>query len=250
MTAPLRVTCPTVGDTPPAHQLRVWATDDRHVVLRFPPDALAGPAHTKASVVARLAAAVPECRVFDSGGDRTHEWVTVLRVIPTAVVTANAAGFLAAARLFRRTAVSLAHRLAERAGARPAHVLDAVLAGHREVELGDGWESGHHGLGTRFENRVTGQVVDVRLNFGAEFGVLDPYFFALFLKTTPGLNPLGRLLRDDFHDAARVLDILAADGHLTWVEGPLGCGWVCREPEPAPDPSSPCQAPPGYWDES
>lgn len=77
MAAPLRVTCPTAGDLPPAHQLRVWATADRPVVLRFPPAALATDA--KASVVARLAAALPGFRVSDGGGDRTHELVTVAR---------------------------------------------------------------------------------------------------------------------------------------------------------------------------
>jgi hypothetical protein len=100
MTTTLWVACPTAHDIPPAHQLRVWATDDRHVVLRFPAHALAGPTHTKASVVAGLAA-LPECNVFDSGGDRTHEWVTVLRVIPPEEVAANAAGFFAAMWLFR-----------------------------------------------------------------------------------------------------------------------------------------------------
>jgi hypothetical protein len=77
--------------------------------------------------------------------------------------------------------------------------------------------------------------------------VLDPYFFARFVKTTPGLEGLGKLLRHDFHDPARVIDLLAP-GHLTLVEGPFGRGWVCREVERLPDPSSPCQATPGYWE--
>ena len=245
MTAPLRVNCPTAGDTPPAHQLRVWATDDRHVVLQFPPAALAGP-DAKASVVTQLAGALPECRVFDSGRDREHEWVTVLRVIPTAVVAANAAGFFAAMRLFRQTASSLAHALAARLGVSPADLLDRVTADAAACELEGGWMSRPHGLECRFENRVTGQEVEVCLTFGAEFGVLDPYFFARFVKTTPSLERLGALLRHDFHDAARVIDILAAGGHLSSVEGPVGAGWVCRDVE-NPDPSSPCQAPPGWW---
>ncbi|MFO0798297.1 MAG: hypothetical protein U0804_12540 [Gemmataceae bacterium] len=192
---------------------------------------------------------MPECSVFDSGGDQTHEWVTVKRVIPTEVMAANAAEFLAAMRLFRRTATALAYQLAERAGVRPAQLLEAVLAGHRDVDLGNGWHAGHHGLGCRFENSVTGQVVDVRLEHGAEFGALDPFYIALFLKTTPGLEPLGRLLRDDYHDGRRVLDYFRAGGQLVRVEGQYGSGWVVREVDPPPEPSSPCQAPPGWWGE-
>jgi hypothetical protein len=79
MTAPLRVTCPTAGDIPPAYQLRAWATDDRHVVLRLPNGSLAEPTHTKETIVARLAAALPDFRVSDGGGDHLHELVTVAR---------------------------------------------------------------------------------------------------------------------------------------------------------------------------
>jgi hypothetical protein len=227
MTTPLRVTCPTLTDIPPAHQLRVWATDEQHVVLQFPPDALTP--DTKASVVARLATALPECSVFDSGRD----WVTVMRVIPAELVAANAAGFLAAMRRFRETAADLARRLADRLGASPADLLDRVTAHDDAVcDLDRGWVSRPHGLECQFQNKLTGQEVEVRLAFGAEFGVLDPYFFVRFVKTTPGLEPLGALLRHAFHDAARVIDLLAARGHLTKVEGPFGSGWVCPAAQP------------------
>lgn len=81
MTTLLRVICPTARDIPPAYQLRAWAADDRLVVLRLPPDALAGAARTKGAVVARLAAALPDFRVSDGGSDRTHELVTVTRPV-------------------------------------------------------------------------------------------------------------------------------------------------------------------------
>ncbi|HYH68452.1 MAG TPA: hypothetical protein VD866_27410 [Urbifossiella sp.] len=245
MTTPLRVACPTLTDIPPAHQLGVWATDDRYVVLQFPPDAFTTDA--KASVIARLGAALPEFRVFDSGRD----WVTVMRVIPAESVVANAASFLAAMRLFRETATALAHRLADRLGVCPSDLLDRVTAHDNAVcDLNGEWSSRPHGMECRFENTMTGQEVEVCLTFSAEFGVLDPYFFARFVKTTPGLERLGALLRHDFHDAARVIDLLAAGGHLTMVEGPFGKGWVWHEPERLTAPSAPCQAPPGWWGES
>lgn len=78
MSPPLRVTCPTARDIPPVHQFRAWVTADRCVVLQLPPAALAGRGG-KASVVARLSAALPGFRVADGGDDRTHELVTVAR---------------------------------------------------------------------------------------------------------------------------------------------------------------------------
>ena len=224
MTTPLRVTCRTVTDIPPAHQLRIWATEDRHVVLQFPPDALTD--EPKASVITRLAAALPDCRVFDSGRD----WVTVMRVIPAEVVRSNAAGFLAAMRLFRRTATDLAHRLADRLGVSPADRLDRLTADDAVCKLA-GWSYEPHGMECRFEH-TTGQEVEVCLSFGAEFGVLDPFYFARFVKTTGGLEHLGALLRHDFHDAALVIDLLAGRGHLTRVEGLFGSGWVRRDDSP------------------
>lgn len=86
MCTPLRVTCPSAADVPPAYQLRAWAAAGRPVVLRLPPAALATPG-AKAAVVARLAAAMPGFRVADGGGDRTHELVTV---VPPADVPAFA----------------------------------------------------------------------------------------------------------------------------------------------------------------
>jgi hypothetical protein len=63
-------------------------------------------------------------------------------------------------------------------------------------------------------------VVDVRLCFGRQFGVLDPYFLAHFIRTTPAHREAAGLLANDFHDPCRVLEVLRARGHLRLVEGP------------------------------
>jgi hypothetical protein len=56
MSEPLWVDCPSAADIPPPERLRAWATDERHVVLRFPPQNLTAP---KASLVESPAAALP-----------------------------------------------------------------------------------------------------------------------------------------------------------------------------------------------
>jgi hypothetical protein len=253
MTEPLWLDCPSATDCPTAERLEELATDEQHVVLRFPADEFGPPRRlAKAALIARLASALPECSVFDSGQSSGAERITVMKVIRSEVVRANEAEFVRALRLFRRTASELADRLAQRLGVTPdclaecrqgrgregwydrvRGLLGLTLRGNR---LDREWTYGFHGLECRFENRATGQVVEVRLGFGSEFGVLDPYFFARFLKSTPELSHLARLIRDDYHDAARVLDVLREAGHLRVVEGPFRGGLVVRD-EGAPEPT-------------
>jgi hypothetical protein len=217
-------------------------TDEHHVVLRFP--VAPRPAVTP-SLVERLASALPEFSVFESGGSHDTDCITVKKVIAAEDVQANEAQFVAALRLFRQTASALASRLARRLGVPADRLLDLGrgnartgwadrlrgLLGRRlrGRRLDGGWSYCFHGGACHFEDRATGQVVEVRLTFGAEFGVLDPYFFALFVKSTPALAHLAPLLRDEFHDAARVLKLLHRAGHLRVVEGRFGSGLAVRE---------------------
>src|SRR5262245_35372717 len=144
MTQPLRVDCPSAADTPDVERLRGWATDEQHVVLQFPPAALADAA--KKALIRNLGAALPECRVFDSGGSQNSEWVTVMRVVRTEDVSAHLEGFVAALRVFRQTATTLAHRLAERLQVSPDQLLDHVWRDDDSVApLEDGWVWQPHG---------------------------------------------------------------------------------------------------------
>jgi hypothetical protein len=244
MTTPLWVDCPSADAAPPVEQLRNWVTDDQHVVLRFPSGVPTGgrPAD-KSALVARLADALPDCGVFDGGERDGVESVTILRVLSAADVRANAPALLGALRAYRDTATALARRLAERLGVEPDRLLRAGReAGAWRGQLDADWGWSFHGAECRFENAKTGQDVEVRLGFGSEFGALDPFFFARFVHTTPGLRDLARLLRDNFHGAARVLDVLDSDGHLRTVEGGTGPGRVVRNPDDEWDGGQPADA--------
>ena len=81
--------------------------------------------------------------------------------------------------------------------------------------LDDSWEYWFHGYECQFRNVLTEQVVDVRLkNYGNKRAILDPYFLAVFVRTTPEEAKVSELLRDEFHDTARVLEILFKKGYL------------------------------------
>lgn len=96
-----------------------------------------------------------------------------------------AALILDAARDFRRTAGDLASRLA---GVLQVPARDLVEHRYRKPEgtLDDEWAYGFHGLQCRFDHLASGQVVQVEIAFGDEFGVLDAWFLALFINSTPG----------------------------------------------------------------
>jgi hypothetical protein len=206
-----------MASVPPAADLERLAVAGRHVVLQFPPHCEGD----KPSVVGRLRQGLPGHSVFDSGpGPGGTTCVTVLKVLDERVVLENLPLFLAAIRDFSDTADRLCRGLAGAQGVRP----EELLARRGEVEQGrrlDGWDHRFHGLECCFTNRRTGQVVDVRLCFGDEFGVLDPYFLAHFIRTTPAHRQAAVLLGDDFHDPCRVLKVLQARGHLRTHES--GC---------------------------
>lgn len=161
------------------------ARSGRHVVLQFP----AKKHLDKTPLIRRLAAALPEFSVFDSGGNKGTDWVTVMPVVEKAVVLAHAQQIQEAVEAYIRACAKM-------------------LVEHREGMLSAEWSSDTHGGHRRFENSVTGQVIEAPLGGPPDPAKVDPFFFALFVKSTPDFETVAGLLSHDFHDAARMLDIL------------------------------------------
>lgn len=212
--SPLRLPCPHPDAVPPTTELAGMAVVGCHVVLQFP----RGPGLDKQPLIERLAAQLPGHRVFDSGpGPGGTDCVTVYRVLDESAVLAHMPLFLAAIRDFSDMARACCQELAAAHGIGPADLLARRDDIGWRGRVGD-WNFGFHGLECCFTHRRTGQVVDVRLGFGAEFGALDPYFLARFICTSAAHREAAALLADDFHDPCRVLDVLLAHGHLRVIE--------------------------------
>ena len=157
----------------------------RHVVLEFPVKLRV----EKTPVIRKLASGMPEHSVFDSGGNKDTDWVTVMPVIKKESVLAHAQKIKGAVTKYIETCSLLS-------------------AQHAQGTLSPEWSSFVHGGHRRFENSSTGQVVEAPLSGPPDSQKVDPYFFAEFAKSTPAHAAVAQLISHDFHDAARMLAIL------------------------------------------
>lgn len=76
----------------------------------------------------------------------------------------------------------------------------------------DEWKYFVHGYHCLFENTITQQRIEVPLVFGLEFGDLDPYFFTIYIKSTPHYKPLPVEIYHDYHDGCRINEKILALG--------------------------------------
>jgi hypothetical protein len=174
----------SADDLGPLESIAARAQRGTHLALRFPAQ-LDEPG--KAEVIERLSAALPEHSVFESGRNGTSTCVTVMPVVPRHEVVERRAEIQRAIEDYRRTCASL-------------------IEGYRRGSLPQEWEAAEHGGECRFENERTGQVVEAPFRGRG----VDPYFFAIFVQTTPGHARVAELIKEDFHDAARILDVIEA----------------------------------------
>jgi hypothetical protein len=217
MTTPIRRACRGIADLPSLQEIRRLVDDDHHLVLHIdsPPGS---PDFDETLVIDRLAPELPDYTVFDSGGA-----VTIKKVIAEADVLAGADAIVAAAAVCRPTATGLMGRLSKKLGI----PVEAFYGLDYRPLLGRGWfrdrwrgrldshwRYGFHGRQCGFREGATGRDVQVEMGFREEFGVLDPFFFAKFVTTTPGLEGVAALFKDDFHDPRRALMILERQGRL------------------------------------
>lgn len=70
------------------------------------------------------------------------------------------------------------------------------------------WDYYFHGFHCSFINIKTKQQIEVPLIYGEEFGQLDPYFFSIFIKTTPEFQPMPIAIYDDYGDGKRILETM------------------------------------------
>ncbi|MHC4644951.1 MAG: hypothetical protein ACYTBJ_05590 [Planctomycetota bacterium] len=187
MSEPIRITCSNAYEVPPAERLGALADHNHHVVLQFPSGHLF---FDKPSLIRGYAAALPEHSVFDSGGDRHTQWITIKKVIDRHIVLAHLEEIRSAVKAYIDTCKSL-------------------LSSLEQQTIGSEWQADEHGMECCFENTQTGQIVEAPLLLSLlSVDTVDPYFLELFVKSTGAFAAVAELMTDEFHDSARILDIL------------------------------------------
>lgn len=86
----------------------------------------------------------------------------------------------------------------------------------------EGWRYSVHGFHCGFENNKTGQIIEVPLVFGQEFGDLDPYFFSKFIKSTPKYKPLPVEIFEDYADGVRINERMLTLGKFEKISSNIG----------------------------
>lgn len=84
---------------------------------------------------------------------------------------------------------------------------ERLIGAHERRELPKEWLADEHGEHCRFEHATSGHVVEAPLSwFASPHFAIDPYFFAVFVKTGPGFPLLKKANTHEFHDALALLD--------------------------------------------
>ncbi len=79
------------------------------------------------------------------------------------------------------------------------------------------WNYFFHGFHCRFTHKKTKQQIEVPLTFGEEFGELDPFFFIIFIWSTPKFKPLPIEIYPNVHDGLRILEVMLRLGKFEKV---------------------------------
>lgn len=213
MSDPTRLKYRSHDEVPPTADLLAQVTRDWHLVLEFP----AGyDSRLIETVIDRVAREAPEdYTVFDAGAFRDMTCASIMQLVKRSAVIEMEEYLMRAAQHFRRTATELALALAAHHHIAPEQLWEEC---HRLESHSAEWKLIVHGQHCCFVHRQTGQTVEVSMWFGTEFGVLDPYFFHDYMKTTPGLEPPAEL-RNGFHDTCRAMEILEERGKLVRITG-------------------------------
>lgn len=83
------------------------------------------------------------------------------------------------------------------------------------------WGYFFHGYHCAFTHLKTKQHIEVPLVFGEEYGELDPYFFSIFIKSTPEFHPLPIRIYEDYADGKRILNVMLKLGKFEEINSNL-----------------------------
>jgi hypothetical protein len=208
------LTCDTVGSLPSIPQLLTIPRDKTLRVI-FSPSILP----VREEVGAEWKEKLPG---FSVGVHGIRPEINVSKLITEEEIIAHATFFEQCAKEYRKLAMQLINALA----AHFKETIDPENAMHtfgkykrdRQTGMMEGWKYYLHGAHCGFKSSKTGQAIEVYLITSLEFGVLDPFFFVEFIKTTGSYQPLPVAIFEDYLDGDRILEKMVAVGKLEKIQ--------------------------------
>lgn len=94
--------------------------------------------------------------------------------------------------------------------------------------VNDEWDFYFHGAECQFKNQKTGQIIELVITNGSEFGGLNSYFFLQYLKTTPKFKMLANFFSDDSKSVTKAFNLLEDLGELERIDNDSFKGLIAK----------------------
>ena len=152
---------------------------------------------------------------FQVGIHTIEPEINISKLITESEIEDNQDFFENCAKDYRQLGEELLFKLVERLDLKlnkdfPMETFNELKRDKRQTGKVDNWRYFVHGFHCGFENKKTGQVIEVPLVFGLEFGDLDPYFFTRYIKSTPKYKPLPVEIFEDYADGVRINETMVS----------------------------------------
>jgi len=221
MSKPYRITCHSVAEIPSIDKLQQLVTLNQHIVLQFPLP-IVGNFFDKRAIIEQLSPKLLNYSVFDSGYRNDETYITIIQVINKESILCNAEMFMEAIDRFLNLADKLLLNLAQNLKFE-VHDLERYIYSEDFITsriastgmLDNNWDYFFHGSECRFQNKTTGQIVDITLRrVSNRYARVNPYFFGEYVHTTDQEEAIASFIKHKFHDSLRILEILEENNHL------------------------------------
>jgi hypothetical protein len=141
----------------------------------------------------------------------TQPEINIAKLITDEEIDENQLFFEQCAKDYRTLGEILINKLASKLGIEinpqfPLGSFSPFLANKKQRGAIKEWRYFLHGFHCGFEHKKSGQIIEVPLVFGLEFGDLDPYFFTRFIKSTQDYLPLPIEIYEDYADGIKIIE--------------------------------------------
>ena len=164
---------------------------------------------------------------FQIGIHTIEPEINIAKLITEKEIEDNKDFFEQCAKDYRELSESLLYKLVDKLKIKmnqdfPMRTFNELKQDKRQTGKVENWEYFVHGFHCGFKNNKSGQIIEVPLVFGQEFGDLDPYFFTKYIKSTPSYQPLPINIYEEYADGVRINEKMVSLGKFEKINSNVG----------------------------